>query len=54
MSISNNLSLHGKEIIEITNPAESRKRWSLKTVNVHNCASHMKHFIEGTDYLVNG
>ncbi len=54
VSISNNLSLHGKEVIEISSEAESCKRWSLKTVNVHSCAPHMKHFIEGTDYLVNG
>lgn len=54
VSISNNLSLHGKEVVEIANEGEQLKRWSLKTVNVHSCAPHMKHFITGTDYLVNG
>jgi L-asparagine oxygenase len=54
VSISNNLSLHGKEVHAIANEEERLKRWSLKTVNVQTCAPHMKHFIEGTDYLVNG
>lgn len=54
VSIANNLSLHGREIINISNEAESARRWSLKTVNVHSSAPHTKHFIEGTDYLVNG
>lgn len=54
VSISNNLSLHGKEIVKVANEAEQLKRWSLKTVNVHSCAPHMKHFIIGTDFLVNG
>lgn len=54
VSIANNLSLHGKEVVEVANETERRKRWSLKTVNVHSCAPHMKYFIDGTDYLVNG
>jgi len=54
VSISNNLSLHGREVMKISNIEESRKRWSLKTVNVHSCAPHFKYFVNGTDYLVNG
>jgi L-asparagine oxygenase len=54
VSIYNNLSLHGREIIKISNEAEIARRWSVKTVNVHSSATHIKHFIDGTDYLVNG
>ncbi|MBA2649481.1 MAG: hypothetical protein H0U75_07810 [Legionella sp.] len=54
VAISNNLSLHGRDMHQITNIAESNRRWSLKTVNVQCCAPHLKHFVAGTDYLVNG
>jgi len=54
VAICNNLSLHGREIHHINNRVESNRRWSLKTVNVQCAAPHLKHFIDGTDYLVNG
>lgn len=54
VAICNNLSLHGREVYGITNEAESNRRWSLKTVNVQTSAPHLKHFMTGTDYLVNG
>ena len=54
VGISNNLSLHGKEIGQETNEEESRRRYSIKTVNVYNPSIHMKHFVRGTDYLVKG
>jgi hypothetical protein len=54
VGISNNLSLHGKEIYHIASEEESRKRYSIKTVNVHNPSIHMKYFVKGTDYLVKG
>lgn len=54
VSISNNLSLHGKEVGAVTCESEQRKRWSIKTVNVHSIASHLPHVVPGSDYLING
>src|SRR6218665_3052057 len=54
VSISNNLSLHGKEIGCIRNEAAQCLRWSIKTVNVHSIAPHLPHVVPGSDYLVNG
>lgn len=54
VAICNNLSLHGREVYNVVYPEEFDRRWSLKTVNVQCSAPHLKHFIEGTDYLVNG
>jgi hypothetical protein len=54
VAICNSLSLHGREVHSIADPAESDRRWSLKTVNVHCSAPHLKHFVVGTDYLVSG
>ncbi|MBS0404101.1 MAG: hypothetical protein JSS18_16670 [Proteobacteria bacterium] len=54
VSISNNLSLHGKEIGCIRNEAAQRLRWSIKTVNVHSIAPHLPHVVPGSDYLING
>lgn len=54
VAICNNLSLHGREVYGVANQAEANRRWSLKTVNVQCSAPHLKHFIAGTDYLVNG
>lgn len=54
VSISNNLSLHGKEIGRIRDESAQRKRWSIKTVNVHSIAPHLPHVVPGSDYLING
>ena len=54
VSIANNLSLHGKEVGRIGDPREQRRRWSIKTVNVHVVAPHLRHMVAGTDYLING
>lgn len=54
VAICDSLSLHGREIYSIVDQAESNRRWSLKTVNVQCSAPHLRHFIGGTDYLVNG
>jgi hypothetical protein len=54
VSISNNLSLHGKEIGTVRDEAAQRRRWSIKTVNVHSIAPHLPHLVPGSDHLVNG
>jgi L-asparagine oxygenase len=54
VSISNNLSLHGKEIGTVRNEAAQRQRWSIKTVNVHAIAPHVRHLVPGSSYLING
>ena len=54
VSISNNLSLHGKEIGRIRNEPAQRLRWSIKTVNVYSIAPHLPHVVPGSDYLING
>lgn len=54
VSISNNLSLHGKEMGAIRDENARKIRWSMKTVNVYSCAPYLKHYVDGTDYLVNG
>lgn len=54
VGISNNLSIHGKEIGSNADLEDSKKRYSLKTVNVYTPSMHLKHFVDGTDYLVRG
>jgi L-asparagine oxygenase len=54
VSISNNLSLHGKEIGIVRDEAAQHQRWSIKTVNVHAIAPHQPHLVPGSSYLING
>ncbi len=40
VSIANNTAFHAREVGEISDPAESMRRWSMKTVNVYNLTMH--------------
>lgn len=50
----NNFTIHAKEVVKVADEGLLRTRWILKTVNVDSVAPHLKHFVQGTDYLVNG
>ncbi|MET1170602.1 hypothetical protein [Paenibacillus amylolyticus] len=54
ISVSNNHSLHGKDVGEITDVEQQKIRWIMKTVNVWDLKKHSHHFMEGTDCIVNG
>jgi hypothetical protein len=54
ISVSNNHSLHGKDVGEITDPEQQKTRWIMKTVNVWDLEKHALHFMDGTDCIVNG
>src|SRR5262249_10797191 len=53
VSISNHMSLHGKEVHEITDEAAMRRRWSMKTVNVKNLAHYARHLVSPDCPVVN-
>jgi L-asparagine oxygenase len=50
----NNFTIHAKEVVKVADEDLLRTRWIIKTVNVDSIAPHLKHFVYGTDYLVNG
>lgn len=54
ISVSNNHSLHGKDVGEIIDPEQQKVRWTMKTVNVWDLGKHAHHFMDGTDCIVNG
>ena len=53
VSISNHMSLHGKEVHKIQDEAAMRHRWSMKTVNVRNLAQYARYFESPDSPIVN-
>ncbi|SFS96085.1 hypothetical protein [Marininema halotolerans] len=54
ISVANNHSLHGKDVLSVSDPEQQKKRWTIKTVNVFHLDKHQEHFLEGTKCIVNG
>ncbi|MGE7648669.1 hypothetical protein ACQKM1_12905 [Peribacillus frigoritolerans] len=54
ISLSNNHSIHGKDVEEITDVEKQRTRWIMKTVNLWSLEEHKEHYVDGTDCIVNG
>lgn len=50
----NNHTIHAKEVVKVENEETLKQRWIIKTVNVDSVARHLHHFVDGTEYLVNG
>lgn len=54
ISVSNNHSLHGKDIGTISDVEQQKVRWIIKTVNVYDLNTHSQYFMEGSNCIVNG
>ena len=47
VALSNNASMHGRKVEEITDPEAQRNRWLLKTWNVDQIEDHVAHLMPG-------
>jgi hypothetical protein len=54
VSISNNKSLHGKEVGHVSDATAARHRWSVKTVNVHSLEPHARYLLSPGGFVVDG
>ena len=54
VGIANNHSVHGKDVYNIADPVDQRRRWSMKTVNVFSIEDHAHHLVAGSQFIING